>query len=421
MHQRDAQLLFTTRILRLFAFGGLSVVLVLYLAAVGVDAATIGLILTVAMLGDAAMSLWLTTHADQLGRRRVLLIGAGLMMVVGASFAVTDNTWIYIGAAIIGVLSPNGSEAGPFLAVEQASLAQVVGDAERTRAFGWYQLAGNVAQAFGALVGGLIAQGLVSAGSGAIAAYRMLLLGYAGLGLAIGLLVLVMSARVEAPLAADASVRRRLGLHKSQRVVARLSGLFALDAFGGGFVMQSLVAYWLHTRFGADAAVLGAILFVANLLSGFSGIVAARLARRFGLINTMVWTHLPSNVMLMLVPFLPTLETSVALLFLRYAISQMDVPTRQSYTMAVVDPDERSAAAGVTTIARSLGAAASPSLSTPLLAVPSLAALPFVIGGGIKVAYDLLLYREFRSVRPPEEQGEPPGSPGSPGRVALSG
>jgi predicted MFS family arabinose efflux permease len=245
----------------------------------------------------------------------------------------------------------------------------------------------------------------------------MLLLGYAGLGLAIGLLVLVMSSRVEAPLAVDVSVRRRLGLHKSQRVVARLSGLFALDAFGGGFVMQSLVAYWLHVRYGAGAGELGAILFVANLLSGFSGLVAARLARRFGLINTMVWTHLPSNVMLMLVPFMPTLETSVALLFVRYAISQMDVPTRQSYTMAVVDPDERSAAAGVTTIARSLGAAASPSLSTPLLAVPGLAALPFVIGGGIKVAYDLLLYREFKNVRPPEEEGGPPRSPG---RVALS-
>ena len=149
---------------------------------------------------------------------------------------------------------------------------------------------------------------------------------------------------------------------------------------------------------------LGSILFVANILSGFSGLVASRLAVRFGLINTMVFTHLPSNLMLMAVPFMPTLETAAALLFVRYAISQMDVPTRQSYTMAVVDPDERSAAAGVTSIARSLGAAVSPSLATPLLAVPGLATLPFLIGGGLKVAYDLLLYREFKSVTPPEER-----------------
>src|SRR4051794_29359831 len=168
--------------------------------------------------------------------------------------------------------------------------------------------------------------------------------------------------------------------------------------------MQSLVAFWLATRFGADAAVVGSVLFVANILSGFSGLVATRLAVRFGLINTMVFSHLPSNIMLMLVPFMPTLDSAVGLLFIRYAISQMDVPTRQSYTMAVVDPDERSAAAGVTSIARSLGAAVSPSLATPLLAVPGLAAVPFLIGGGLKVVYDLLLYREFKSVKPPEEQ-----------------
>ena len=404
MDHRDARLLFATRTLRLFAFGGLSVVLVLYLAAVGLDPGTIGLILTVAMLGDAAMSLWLTTHADTLGRRRVLLVGAALMVVVGLAFALSSDPWVYVIAAIIGVLSPNGSEAGPFLAVEQASLAQVVGDRQRTRMFGWYQLAGSFAQAFGALLGGAVATALIVGGAQAVSSYRTLLLGYALFGGAIAVLVLVMSKAVEAPLPTDVPIARRLGLHRSQRVVARLSGLFALDAFGGGFVMQSLVAFWLNVRYGADAAALGSILFVANVLSGFSGLVASRLAVRFGLINTMVFTHLPSNLMLMAVPFMPTLETAAALLFVRYAISQMDVPSRQSYTMAVVDPDERSAAAGVTSIARSLGAAVSPSLATPLLAVPGLATLPFLIGGGIKVAYDLLLYREFRSVTPPEER-----------------
>lgn len=405
MRHRDARLLFATRTLRLFAFGALSVVLVLHLAAVGVEAGTIGLILTVAMLGDAAMSLWLTTHADTLGRRRVLLVGAVLMMVVGLAFALGSDAWVFAIAAVIGVLSPNGSEAGPFLAVEQAALSQVVGDRGRTRMFGWYQLTGSFAQASGALLGGASATLLITGGTDTVGAYRTLLLGYAGVGMLIALAVMVMSHAVEAPIPTDVPIARRLGLHRSQRVVARLSALFALDAFGGGFVMQSLVAFWLHLRWGADAATLGSILFVANILSGFSGLVAARLAARFGLINTMVWTHLPSNVMLMLVPFMPSLESAVALLFVRYAISQMDVPTRQSYTMAVVDPDERSAAAGVTTIARSLGAAVSPLLATPLFALTGgLAAVPFLVGGGLKVAYDLLLYREFRHVEPPEER-----------------
>jgi MFS family permease len=404
MDHRDARLLFATRTLRLFAFGGLSVVLVLYLAAVGIRAGEIGLILTVALLGDAAITLWLTTHADRLGRRRVLLIGAGLMILTGVVFALTDNAWILGVVAIVGVLSPNGNEVGPFLAVEQAALAQVVGDRARTRTFGWYQMIGSFAQATGALVGGLIANSLQHAGAAAAPSYRAMLVVYTALGLAIGLMILLMTPAVEPAARRDETIRRRLGLHRSQGVVARLSALFALDAFGGGFVMQSLIAFWLSVRYGADPAVIGGVLFVANVLSGFSGLVAARLAVRFGLINTMVFSHLPSNVLLMLVPFMPTLELAAALLFVRFAISQMDVPTRQSYTMAVVEPDERSAAAGVTGIARSLGAAVSPSLATPLMAVPGLAAIPFLVGGGLKVAYDLLLYREFIGVRPPEER-----------------
>jgi MFS family permease len=404
VHQRDARLLFATRILRMVAFGGLSVVLVLYLAAIGVDAGTTGLILTVALLGDTVISLWLTTHADRLGRRRVLGIGAGLMILTGVVFALTADPWILATVAVIGVLSPNGNEVGPFLAVEQAALAQVVGDRERTRTFGWYQLTGSFAQAAGALVGGLLATSLQHQGAAAAPSYRALLVGYAALGIAIGLLVAALSRAVEPEGRTDDTIRRRLGLHRSQGVVARLSALFALDAFGGGFVMQSLIAFWLAVRFDADPAIIGGVLFVANILAGFSGLVAARLAVRFGLINTMVFSHLPSNILLMLVPFMPSLELAATLLFIRFAISQMDVPTRQSYTMAVVDPDERSAAAGVTGIARSLGAAASPALATPLLATGGLAALPFLIGGGLKVVYDLLLYREFKSVRPPEEQ-----------------
>jgi predicted MFS family arabinose efflux permease len=231
-------------------------------------------------------------------------------------------------------------------------------------------------------------------------------MGYAVMGGVLALLFSRLTKGIEVPVRPDhASVRSRLGLHRSRRVVFRLSALFALDAFAGGFVVQSIVAFWFHTRFGVPPGVLGAIFFGANVLAGISALLAARIAARIGLINTMVFTHIPSNVLLILVPFMPTLPLAIALLLLRFSISQMDVPTRQSYTMAVVDPDERSAAAGVTGIARTTGAALSPSLAGPLLASAGLMGLPFVISGALKIIYDLLLYRNFRRVKPPEEEG----------------
>jgi predicted MFS family arabinose efflux permease len=205
------------------------------------------------------------------------------------------------------------------------------------------------------------------------------------------------------------TVGSRLGLHRSQAVVLRLSALFALDAFAGGFVIQSFIAFWFAERWGVDPTVLGWILFGANLLAAASALAAGRLAARFGLVNTMVFTHLPSNVLLMLVPFMPTLALAAVVLLARFSISQMDVPTRQSYTIAIVDPDERSAAAGVTGIARSLGVAASPLIAAPLFLSSAFIGLPFVIGGSLKIVYDLLLYRRFQALRPPEERG--PASP----------
>jgi predicted MFS family arabinose efflux permease len=195
-----------------------------------------------------------------------------------------------------------------------------------------------------------------------------------------------------------------LGLHKSRRVVFKLSALFSLDAFAGGFVVSSFVAYWFNVRFGAEPGALGTIFFATNILAGVSALLAARVAKRIGLINTMVFTHIPSNILLILVPLMPTLPLAVIVLLLRFSISQMDVPTRQSYTMGVVAPDERSAASGVTSIARSVGAAVSPSLAGLLLSVPLLIGTPFFFAGGIKIVYDLLLYRNFRRLPPPEEQ-----------------
>ncbi len=403
--RRDIRLLFATRILRMFGYGFLAVVLVLYLASIGLSGGEVGLLLALTLLGDAAVSLWLTTHADRVGRRRVLLAGAILMLVAGLAFVATPVFAVLVIAATIGVLSPSGNEVGPFLAVEQASLSQLIPGSRRTGVFAWYQLAGSFATAAGTLAGGALSQVALDRGAAASDAYRLVIIGYALVGVVLALLFTRISPGVEVPPSqvADQTIRDRLGLHQSRGVVLRLSALFALDAFAGGFAIQSFIAYWFHVRYGVDPAALGLLLSGANVLAGFSALAAAPLAVRFGLIRTMVFTHLPSNVLLMLVPLMPSLPLAGAMLLARFAISQMDVPTRQSYTMAIVAPDERSAAAGVTGIARSLGVAASPLIAGPLFATAALASLPFLISGGLKIVYDLLLYRSFVRLPPPEE------------------
>ena len=401
----DITLLFTTRILRIFAYGFVSVTLALYLHVLGFGERTVGLLFSLALFGDIVTSLWITTSADRIGRRRMLLLGAGLIILAGGVLSSTSSLPLIAFAAFIGVVSPNGSEIGPFISIEQSALSQIVGDSRRTRIFAWYNLAGSFAAALGALAGGLLVHGLQGAGCGELTSYRAVLVIYAGLGGVLGLFFTRLSPSVEAPSrATPTSMGQRFGLHRSRRTVFRLSGLFALDAFGGGFVIQGLLAYWFHLRFGVEPAALGGIFFGANLLAGVSALLADRIASRIGLIRTMVFTHVPSNVLLMLVPLMPSLPLAAGLLLLRSSISQMDVPARQSYTMAVVDPDERSAASGVTTIARSAGALVSPTLSGALLAVPALTSAPFLVAGALKIIYDLLLYRGFVGHRPPEER-----------------
>jgi MFS family permease len=394
----DVRLLFATRVVRLFAYGCLSLILVLYLAEVGLGDVQIGLLLTMTLLGDTALSLWLTTRADRVGRKRMLIAGAGLMLLGGVVFAATGSFWLLLLAATVGVLSPSGNEVGPFLAIEQAALSQVAAPGRRTLVFAWYNLAGSLATAAGSLLCGLAVGSLRAVGVEALASYRAVLLAYAAVGVVLAALFTQLSPAAEAPAHCGEPPRAFLGLHSSRGVVLRLAGLFALDAFAGGFVLQSVVAYWFHQRFGADPAVLGGIFFGANLLAGISALGAAAIARRIGLVNTMVFTHAPSNVLLILIPFMPTLPLAVTVLLVRFAISQMDVPTRQSYTVAVVRPDERSAAAGVTGVARTTGAALAPALAGLLLGSPTLAGAPFVVAGVLKLVYDGLLYRLFRAV-----------------------
>lgn len=324
------------------------------------------------------------------------------MTGAGIAFVVTRNYFPLIIAAIIGVISPGGNEIGPFLSVEQASLSQLVPDNKRTGYFAWYNLAGSFATATGALSGGWLSQALQNNGWTELASYRFILTGYAFGGILLLLLFLNLTQAIE--IASRAGIEKHvLGLHRSQKVVFKLSTLFAMDAFAGGLIVQSMIAYWFHVRFGVDAGVLGSIFFGANILAGISALLAVRIANRFGLINTMVFTHIPSNILLILVPLMPNLPLAIGLFLMRFSISQMDVPTRQSYTMAVVDPDERSAASGVTAIARSIGASVSPMLTGVFFSVPTLLSLPFFLSGGLKILYDLLLFREFRMVKPPEE------------------
>lgn len=405
----DGRRLFATRVIRLFAYGFLSVVIALYLAAASLSERQIGLLFTLTLLGDTLISLWITTNADRIGRRRMLLVGAGLMIFAGVLFAVTKNFYLLLLAATIGVISPSGNEVGPFLAIEQAALSQLVPDRSRTGVFAWYNLVGSFATAAGALCGGLLAGRLQAASISEFDSYRAVIFGYSIFGVVLLALFASFTPSIDLrPTAASDPSRQParlfLGLHRSRGVVMRLAGLFSLDAFAGGFVIQSLVAYWFHMRFGADPVMLGSIFFGANVLAGVSALSATWLAKRFGLINTMVFTHLPSNVLLMLVPLMPNLPLAIAVLLVRFSISQMDVPTRQSYTMAVVAPDERSAASGVTGVARTIGASLSPIITGLFLANPALISLPFFVSGGLKIIYDLLLYRSFRSAKPPEER-----------------
>ena len=404
----DVRLLFLSRFTRLFAYGALSVVLVFYLTGVGLSESRIGTLLTLTLLGDTVVSLVLTTRADRIGRRRMLIVGSVLMAAAGLAFSFTNNFLFLVIAGTVGVVSPSGNEVGPFLSIEQAALSHVVSASARTTAFAWYTLTGSFATAIGSLCGGML-PGLVDPrGAAPIKGYRAVVIAYALIGMILTLIFARLSSATEvraseSRLPGLATGGTLFGIGRSREIVFKLSALFALDSFGGGFVVQSFAAYWFYLRFGVNPAELGAIFFGANVFAGISALLASRLASRIGLVRTMVFTHLPSNVLLILLPLMPTLQLAIVVLLLRFSISQMDVPTRQSYTMAVVHPEERSAAAGITGVARTIGASIPPVFVGLMFARPQLINLPFFIAGILKIVYDLLLYRALVRVHPPEE------------------
>ena len=393
----DGWLLLATCGVRSFAYGFLSVILGLYLDAAGLRPGAIGWIFTAALAGGAVMTIVITAVADRFGRRALLIVGAVLMALAGSVFALSRDPILLTIAAVLGTISPSGKEVGPFLSIEQAILPQTTQDEQRTAIFSAYNLVGSFAGAVGALA--VVIPSFLSLST--ITGYRFLIWGYVVAAVVLAVLFALLSREGETK-SRTGFQSGKFGVRKSRQIIAKLAGLFALDAFAGGFIVQSIVAYWFFLRFKTDLNSLGGIFFGTNFLSALSFLAAPAIARRFGLLNAMVFTHLPSNFLLLLVPLMPNVELAVLMLLVRNSLSQLDVPTRQSYTMAVVDADERAASAGILSVARNAGAAVAPLFTGAILAVPTLG-LPFLLAGGLKIIYDLWIFTVFRNVKPPEE------------------
>ncbi len=392
---RDGYLILAARGLRMLSYGFLSVILALYLSGLGFALVQIGVLFTVALAGGAVVTTGVSMFADRWGRRVTLIASAVLMALGGVALAIGNFPLLLVFAAL-ATLSPSAQEIGPFQSLEQAALSNASTEPGRVMPYAWYNLVGYVAVALGALVAGAVPTALQAAGWSALEAQRALVWAFAVIGLALAGLYMPLSSSVEIP-RRPGSPRRPPGLHRSRGIVIRLSALFGVDALAGGLIVQSLVAYWFHQRFGIGLAQLGPLFFGTNLLSALSSLVAAALAERFGLLNTMVFTHLPSNVLLALVPFMPSWPVAAVVLLARHALSQMDVPTRQAYTMVLVAPDERAAAAGLTNAVRPAAASLAPAISGVALQTAA-NGLPFVLAGGLKILYDVALWLMFRRV-----------------------
>ena len=403
---KDGKLLLAARTLRTFAYGFLSVILAIYLKLVGFEDFYIGLILTATLVNSVIFTLIASFYADRVGRRKILIMYAALMSLSGLIFFLTTNYIALIISALIGTINVTGTETGAFLSIEQAVLPQMVNDInKRNTVYALYNMVGTFAMSAGVLLSGLPQILAQQYGLNQIQSIRPLFLLYSIIGLAVLGIYYLISNKVEVQ---TNSIRhkplRKTLSPQSKQIVGKLSSLFALDSFAGGFVIQSIVSLWFFTKFGVDLTTLSYIFSVAGVLTAFSYLAAAKIADRIGLINTMVFTHIPSNILIILVAFAPTFPLAVALYLARMALSQMDVPTRQSYLVAVVKENERTAAAGITNISRNITQSISPSVAGYILQSLSILSAPFVLGGALKIVYDVALYFNFKSIRPPEER-----------------
>lgn len=391
----DAKRLLAARAVRAFADGFVSLLLPAYLLALGFSALGIGAIITATLIGSAGSTLLLGLVAHRFARRSLLLAACGLMLATGLGFAAVRDLWPLLVIGFLGTMNPSSGDVSVFLPLEHTALSQVARPARRTALFARYSLAGSLAGALGVLAAP-VPDWL---GIDRIAAMQGMFLLYGLLALAALAQYRHLSPAVEAP---EAARQVRAALGPSRRIVYRLAMLFCIDSFGSGFFVQSILALWLFQAFDLSLGATASILFWAGLCSAVSYLLAVPLAARFGLVNTMVFTHLPSSLCVMALPFAPNLTVAIALLLFRAMLSQMDVPTRTSYVMAVVRPEERPAAAALTATARSLASALGPLLAGGLMSLSAFA-WPLLIGGALKAAYDLLLLQQFRHVRPEEE------------------
>jgi MFS family permease len=395
---RDARLLVVARALRGFADGMVSVLLADYLLHLGFSSLRVAAIVTGTLLGSAALTLLVGMRGDRLGRRSLLLAASALMLATGLGFAGTTSFWPLFVVAVVGTLNPSSGDVSVFLPTEQGVLSSAVAGADRTALFAWYNVAGAFAAALGALASALPVLLARRQGWDLVAAERSAFVLYAVVAVVTAALYRMLSPEVERH-RGHAKVHP---LARSRSIVLRLSALFCIDAFGGGFIVQSLLVLWLHRRFDLAVTTSGAVFFGTGLLSALSQFVSPWLARRIGLVKTMVFTHLPSNLFLILAGVMPSAPLAILFLSLRALLSQMDVPARQSYVMAVVPPDERAAAASVTNVPRSLAAGLSPLLAGLLLDQSSFG-WPLILAGCLKSAYDLLLLAQFHAVPPLDE------------------
>ena len=383
--------------LRAFGDGYVSLLLPLYLLELGFSPLEVGIIATATLLGSGVLTLLVGVHAFRFHYRTLLLAATLLMAATGLGFALITDFWPLLVIAIVGTLNPSSGDVSVFLPLEHAVLARVVSDKQRTAIFARYSLVGSLLAALGSLAAALPTVTAATTGLSTPASIQAMFVLYAFLALLGAAVYRGLPRQLDADKAQPTAP-----LHQSKKTVYTLAALFSLDAFGGGFVVQSMVALWLYQKFAVSAATAGSIFFWTGVLTALSYLVAVRIAGRIGLVNTMVFTHLPSSLCLVAIPFMPDLYGVIALLFVRSALSQMDVPTRSSYVMAIVTPAERPAAASSTSVPRSLAAAASPILAGYMLGLSSFG-WPLIVAGGLKIVYDLLLLTMFRRVRPPEE------------------
>ncbi len=395
----DGKLVLIEKSVRTVPYGFLGVLFAVYMAQLGFDAFIIGIVLTVTVFTSAFYTFSISLVADRFGRRRTLILFALMDFIAGSMLFLSTAWWAPVLAGIVGNMTVGAGEVGPFLSLEQAIIPKTCDSRHRTLAFSIYNLVGYGSSSIGALMAGL-PQYL---GPGPMG-YRPLFAGYLVSGLVGSLLYTRLSKDVEI-LPQNVAKRRPILSQKSKPIVRRLSALFAIDSFGGGFIGQSIISYYFYVKFALQLSSLGLIFFGTQIVTAFSFLAAERIARRIGLLNTMVFSHIPSNLFLTGIPFAPSAAGAVFLLLCRHSLSQMDVPTRQSYVMAVVEESDRTPAAGLTNVSRSVAQSVSPSLAGYAMA-DFWIGLPFVAAGTFKLAYDMLLYGSFRRTKPPEEAGQ---------------